>query len=541
MPIERIDNAPATEVMAAVPGPVAAPTTPMPAQAPPPAATGTAPQRAIPPTPEVDPGGRPVATAAQVAALTQPAAYGKLAVVSSNFAGKEFDLTRPQMIIGRTDENDIVVPHRSISRNHAKVTRDPETQRYTIGDLQSSNGVRVNGQDYSKVELRRGDIIDLGHVRLRFIEPGEDFVFERDAVIADVEPPGAKRGLLVAAVLAVLVLGGVAAFLFVRSQHHSENGVTGDKGSASEVVSSGSGSNPVATTAPIDAAGSAAVAMVGSNPGSDTQAGSDTANTRKLAECHSLQADRKWSELQRCVEELKPLDPGDAKTLAAQASAEAAAEKTSTALEQALSDGNLPRARKLLDKIQPDSVYREKAQNDYEAAEDTTLTKEANDLAARHKCSEIDTLAGRAMSDALAKKLRDIPCQEPVAVVPIDCSSSLKDANDKHCLRQFCGSHPSDGHCPNTAAQTACNPDPYTADGKQKYENADYRGALSSYDQSLRCHYDPAVNRLAFIAACGGRDTSRARDYYRRMSSSDKKTLLQSCLHNGITEDQLKQ
>ena len=120
------------------------------------------------------------------------------------------------MIIGRTDENDIVINHRSISRNHAKLVREPETGRYTISDLQSSNGVRVNGQDYGKVELRRGDIVDLGHVRLRFVEPGEDFVFARDAVITDVPDAGGKKGLLVAIVLGVLVLGGVGAFVALR-------------------------------------------------------------------------------------------------------------------------------------------------------------------------------------------------------------------------------------------------------------------------------------------------------------------------------------
>src|SRR5262249_56995452 len=71
------------------------------------------------------------ATAAAVAALTATGGYGRLVVLSSNFAGKEFELSRPQMIIGRTDENDIVINHRSISRNHAKLVREPETGRYT--------------------------------------------------------------------------------------------------------------------------------------------------------------------------------------------------------------------------------------------------------------------------------------------------------------------------------------------------------------------------------------------------------------------------
>ena len=180
MPIERItdqagDNA-QTDVLNAVSptqtAPMGIPSTPTPG------ASGLAgaqlvgnPNRTLVAIADTDPQGRPVASAAAVAALTAPVGYGKLVVLSSNFAGKEFELSRPQMIVGRTDENDLVINHRSISRNHAKLVREPDTGRYTISDLQSSNGVRVNGQDYGKVELRRGDVVDLGHVRLRFVEP----------------------------------------------------------------------------------------------------------------------------------------------------------------------------------------------------------------------------------------------------------------------------------------------------------------------------------------------------------------------------------
>ncbi|HET9991586.1 MAG TPA: FHA domain-containing protein, partial [Kofleriaceae bacterium] len=216
MPIERIDNVGATEVMPAVSPTANTPTAPIPATPSPVSrALGVA---------DTDPSARPVATPAQVAALTAVTGYGKLVVLSSNFAGKEFELTRPQMIVGRTDENDLVVNHRSISRNHAKITRDTDTQRYTISDLQSSNGVRVNGQDYGKVELRRGDVVDLGHVRLRFVEPGEDFVFARDGQIADVEGTGGKRGAMIAIVLAVIVLGAVAAYFAFKG-----SGGGGDK------------------------------------------------------------------------------------------------------------------------------------------------------------------------------------------------------------------------------------------------------------------------------------------------------------------------
>src|SRR5690242_20505035 len=108
MPIERVDSPIATEIMPAVAP--SSPTTPIPAAVVAAAAAGPAAARpGISGTADTDPAGRPVASAAQVAALSATAAYGKLVGISSNLAGKEFDLTRPQMIVGRTDENDIVI------------------------------------------------------------------------------------------------------------------------------------------------------------------------------------------------------------------------------------------------------------------------------------------------------------------------------------------------------------------------------------------------------------------------------------------------
>src|SRR5438105_1346554 len=166
MPIERLESNTSTDVIPAV---APAPTAPMPIPATPsptaPPVAGSGAQlvgnamRTQVAIADTDPHGRPVASAEVMRTLQQPTGYGKLVVLSSNFAGKEFELSRPQMIIGRTDENDIVINHRSISRNHAKVVREPETGRYTISDLQSSNGVRVNGSDYGKVELRSRDIV----------------------------------------------------------------------------------------------------------------------------------------------------------------------------------------------------------------------------------------------------------------------------------------------------------------------------------------------------------------------------------------------
>ena len=159
----------------------------------------------------------------------QQDAPARLVVVSSNLAGQEFVLDKAAVVIGRTDENDVVINHRSISRHHAKIVR--EGGHYHIVDLQSANGVRVNGEEYGKVELRKGDHVDLGHVRLRFVAPGEDFIFDRDAQVVDVS--GAKKsraGLVAVLMLVVIALAGGAFVLVKMTQKPSGGGNGGQEG-----------------------------------------------------------------------------------------------------------------------------------------------------------------------------------------------------------------------------------------------------------------------------------------------------------------------
>ena len=93
-------------------------------------------------------------------------------MLTTDLAGMEFPLDKASLVIGRTDENDVLLNHRSISRHHAKIVRDGD--HYTIVDLQSANGVRVNGEDYERIELNAGDVVELGHVKMRFVGPLEE-------------------------------------------------------------------------------------------------------------------------------------------------------------------------------------------------------------------------------------------------------------------------------------------------------------------------------------------------------------------------------
>jgi pSer/pThr/pTyr-binding forkhead associated (FHA) protein len=102
--------------------------------------------------------------AAQTGSVSPPA---RLIIVGRFMAGREFILDRPSLVIGRTPENDIIIEHKSISRHHARIVR--EGNQYYAVDLESANGVRVNGAEHDRVLLRPGDEIELGQVQLRFV------------------------------------------------------------------------------------------------------------------------------------------------------------------------------------------------------------------------------------------------------------------------------------------------------------------------------------------------------------------------------------
>src|SRR2546430_3558124 len=103
----------------------------------------------------------------------------RLVGLSQTLRGEEFPLERTEVRVGRARENDIVVEHPSLSRLHARLVL--EDDGWKIVDNSSANGVRINGETYAMSALRPGDVIELGHVRLRFCAPGEKFTAPREA------------------------------------------------------------------------------------------------------------------------------------------------------------------------------------------------------------------------------------------------------------------------------------------------------------------------------------------------------------------------
>jgi pSer/pThr/pTyr-binding forkhead associated (FHA) protein len=117
--------------------------------------------------------------------------FASLTVVSRHQPGATFELDADALVIGRNEECDIVLNHRSVSGRHARVVCEGED--YRIIDLDSSNGVKVDGERYRSMPLEPGDAIELGHVKLRFVGPGESWQFSDDETLEEPSTPAAQR------------------------------------------------------------------------------------------------------------------------------------------------------------------------------------------------------------------------------------------------------------------------------------------------------------------------------------------------------------
>jgi hypothetical protein len=70
------------------------------------------------------------------------------------------------LAIGRDPQNDITLDDRRVSRKHAEIRL--RLGRYTLYDLQSTNGTYVNGRRVAEVVLSDGDRLSIGGVELQF-------------------------------------------------------------------------------------------------------------------------------------------------------------------------------------------------------------------------------------------------------------------------------------------------------------------------------------------------------------------------------------
>jgi len=81
---------------------------------------------------------------------------------------RNFTLDREEVVLGRSSEADIQVDSTDLSRKHLALRR--EHGQYTVFDLDSRNGVYLNGVKIHSAVLHEGDNLQLGSVVLVFHE-----------------------------------------------------------------------------------------------------------------------------------------------------------------------------------------------------------------------------------------------------------------------------------------------------------------------------------------------------------------------------------
>jgi adenylate cyclase len=79
----------------------------------------------------------------------------------------KYNLSKEETVIGRNEDNDVVIPNHIVSRHHAVITN--KKNKYFLKDLGSYNGTQVNGKFIQNVRLKPKDEISVGPFKLVFL------------------------------------------------------------------------------------------------------------------------------------------------------------------------------------------------------------------------------------------------------------------------------------------------------------------------------------------------------------------------------------
>jgi predicted component of type VI protein secretion system len=80
--------------------------------------------------------------------------------------GRTMRVDKRRVVLGRSRECDIQVEDANVSRRHAELRQ--EGAAYWIVDLDSTNGIEVNGRRIKRAKLDSGDIVTVGSTDITF-------------------------------------------------------------------------------------------------------------------------------------------------------------------------------------------------------------------------------------------------------------------------------------------------------------------------------------------------------------------------------------
>jgi diguanylate cyclase (GGDEF)-like protein len=92
-----------------------------------------------------------------------------IVVISGDRLGRRVDIDRRRIVVGRSEDADLCIPHGSVSRRHCEFWRDGT--RYHVRDLGATNPTRVNDLTVEQAELDDGDHMAVGECLLKWVCP----------------------------------------------------------------------------------------------------------------------------------------------------------------------------------------------------------------------------------------------------------------------------------------------------------------------------------------------------------------------------------
>ena len=130
----------------------------------------------------------------------------RLTLIHEGAVLREFPLNKERTTIGRKPNNDIQLDDPTVSGQHAVVLM---LQNAYIEDLNSTNGVILNGKKITRRQLQHGDIIRIGRHELKFMdEKVQDF---ESTVILPPDTAAASEPTAVAERYQIKILSGPKA------------------------------------------------------------------------------------------------------------------------------------------------------------------------------------------------------------------------------------------------------------------------------------------------------------------------------------------
>jgi len=446
--------------------------------------------------------------------------------MSTQLAGTEFLLDRASLVIGRTAENDIILNHKSISRHHAKVIRDGA--KYIVVDLESANGVRVNGVQQERSVLDSGDVIEMGHVRLKYLTGDEVLGAAGIASLQGSKKPLYIGGAAVTGLAIILVL----AF----------SGGNKDKAATTVATSTAAAPEKPFAAAPVPAAPAPAVPVEAVVPAA--------APVPSLEAARQLATNGSWDQALAALEQLPPaLSNGtDGKVIRKQIAVERAAEATLARLQVEADAGRIEPAKKLAQGIPADSRFTGAATeliNKVQMAFVETHMKAAEGYKAAGRCDVARKEADRVLRavpgtqsalDLIASCKTAAP-PEPVvaAVVPKKADRVAKPVVASEDPPGLPSTKPKAEPKDDDEPAATGDPDQFIKDAQEAWLHGQFAAAILASRKALRLRPGMArAYQIISVCSCSLRDQASALKAYERLDDKNRQMVRSLCERNGI-------